>query len=407
MNKRPSWEDYLLGLAFVVSTRSHDAETQHGCVIVDERHKILGTGYNGFPPGINEEGLPTRRPEKYPWMLHSERNCLDNMKERPIGTTAFVTGKPCVPCLHSMWTNGVRTVYYADLGDKKSWQKETDETNRLFDDFVQRAEGKLAVYKVKPKFNWLVDVLKKAIDLDFVDTKHLEDTLSLYPRSEIPRWASIAENSKSLVEKFGSLLEFDVAKPFNIPAFDKNCEPPVTFCQFKDLKVGEQFTIRETYAQPHNYDKMWWTKTDDVGANLHLQIPDYHLIALDEEVFTRTPEQYAPYCYASRPAGENPISFKDLKDGESFEFYKNGGPYSKGGGIAYPSSSGINWYVDPERIVYAAKSRGVEFRTLEVGQTFKRESDGELYRKSGVCYMEVNDTGKPYRIEPEEEVYPC
>ena len=45
---RPDWTDYFLGLAKVISQRSHDIHTQHGCVITDQNHRILGVGYNGF-----------------------------------------------------------------------------------------------------------------------------------------------------------------------------------------------------------------------------------------------------------------------------------------------------------------------------------------------------------------------
>src|SRR3972149_3706155 len=73
---RPSWDKYFLSLAIEVSKRSSDAQSQFGCVIVNEQHHIIGVGYNGFIAGIEDYILPNTRPDKYPFMLHSEINAL-------------------------------------------------------------------------------------------------------------------------------------------------------------------------------------------------------------------------------------------------------------------------------------------------------------------------------------------
>ena len=96
---RPSWTDYFLGLAKVASQRSHDIHTQHGCVITDRNHRILGVGYNGFPKGMDDPKLPTSRPEKYCWMIHAERNALSNCVVRPDDGVAYVTGQCCNDCI--------------------------------------------------------------------------------------------------------------------------------------------------------------------------------------------------------------------------------------------------------------------------------------------------------------------
>ena len=57
---RPEWDDYFLGIAQVVAQRSHDAQTQHGCVITDANHRIIGVGYNGFPRGMDDSSHKTR-----------------------------------------------------------------------------------------------------------------------------------------------------------------------------------------------------------------------------------------------------------------------------------------------------------------------------------------------------------
>ena len=110
---RPEWDDYFLGLAKAVSLRSHDVHTQHGCVITDQNNRILGVGYNGFPRGMDDSLLPTTRPEKYPWMIHAERNALSNCTIRPEKGIAYVTGQCCNDCIMALWQEGVETVIMA------------------------------------------------------------------------------------------------------------------------------------------------------------------------------------------------------------------------------------------------------------------------------------------------------
>jgi len=110
---RPSWTDYFLGLATVISKRSHDIHTQHGCVITDQQNRILGVGYNGFPHSLDDSKLPTSRPEKYSWMIHAERNALSNCVVRPDNGIAYVTGQCCNDCVMALWQEGIRTVFMA------------------------------------------------------------------------------------------------------------------------------------------------------------------------------------------------------------------------------------------------------------------------------------------------------
>ena len=110
---RPNWTNYFLGIAKTVSKKSHDIHTQHGCVITDKGHRIVGVGYNGFPRGMNDASLPTTRPEKYHWMIHAERNALANCVIRPDNCTAYVTGQCCNDCALSLWQEGINKIVMA------------------------------------------------------------------------------------------------------------------------------------------------------------------------------------------------------------------------------------------------------------------------------------------------------
>jgi len=147
---RPNWTDYFLGLAKVVSKRSHDIHTQHGCVVTDQSNRILGVGYNGFPRGLDDSKLPTNRPDKYPWMVHSERNALSNCVVRPDNGIAYVTGQCCNDCTIALWQEGIKTIYM--INDHGSHLFD-NEAQKRFDLFVSMSGIK--IFKIEPDLTWL------------------------------------------------------------------------------------------------------------------------------------------------------------------------------------------------------------------------------------------------------------
>ena len=109
---RPSWASYFFKIAEAVSTRSHDAQTKVGAVIVDKYNRILSTGYNGFPPGCDDDNLPNTRPEKYPFMIHAELNAIISTKVDLKESTLYTTYSPCIECAKAIAAAGIRKVYY-------------------------------------------------------------------------------------------------------------------------------------------------------------------------------------------------------------------------------------------------------------------------------------------------------
>lgn len=108
---RPDVIDTMMSIAFVVSKRSPDAQTKHGCVITTPDFRVLSTGYNGFPRDMDYSLLPNTRPDKYPWMMHAERNALAWCQNRPVDCIAFITGESCFGCITALWQHGISHVY--------------------------------------------------------------------------------------------------------------------------------------------------------------------------------------------------------------------------------------------------------------------------------------------------------
>ena len=98
-----------MGLAHFTSLRSHDSQTKVGCVIVNSDNQVVSMGYNGFPRGVDDSSLPTIRPYKYPFMVHSEENAVANLT---IATgdelKIYLTHYPCYRCAKLLWQFNVR-----------------------------------------------------------------------------------------------------------------------------------------------------------------------------------------------------------------------------------------------------------------------------------------------------------
>jgi len=147
--ERPNWVSYFLGHAFLASTRSVDARTQHGCVLVDSfTNTIISEGYNGFIRDIDDRILPNYDSEKYPFILHSEINCLLNCARQgrtTLNSTLYITGLPCLNCLQSLYQAGVTKIFY---GNKYSNMLDNQDYKDSLELFKYLIQGKMTIMHV-------------------------------------------------------------------------------------------------------------------------------------------------------------------------------------------------------------------------------------------------------------------
>lgn len=109
------WDTRFMKLAREISTWSKDPSSKIGAVIVNDDRRILATGYNGFPKGIEdtEERLNDRE-QKYPRIVHAEMNALMNALYNGVsvkGATIYVYGLAvCPECTKSVISAGIKRV---------------------------------------------------------------------------------------------------------------------------------------------------------------------------------------------------------------------------------------------------------------------------------------------------------
>lgn len=119
---RPSWDEYFLGIARLVSKRSTCLRRKVGALIVKDR-RILATGYNGTPSGIRhcaEVGclraklnIPSGQRHELCRGLHAEQNVLLQAALYGISlrdSTLYITNQPCIICAKMIINAGIKGV---------------------------------------------------------------------------------------------------------------------------------------------------------------------------------------------------------------------------------------------------------------------------------------------------------
>lgn len=121
-NTRPSWDEYFLGIAELVSKRSTCLRRKVGAVIVKDK-RILSTGYNGAPSmiehcavtGCLREKLKIPSGERHELCrgLHGEQNAFlqaalhgTSLK----GSVLYSTTQPCIICAKMIINAGIKEI---------------------------------------------------------------------------------------------------------------------------------------------------------------------------------------------------------------------------------------------------------------------------------------------------------
>jgi len=128
---RIDWDEYFMNIAYDVARRSTciRPDRQIGTVIVNDRHEIVATGYNGNPRGMEhcevigcirqKRGIPSGEKSEVCTAVHSEQNALIQAGTRSRGSTMYTIFNPCNTCAKMIANAGiVRVVYTTGYPEK-------------------------------------------------------------------------------------------------------------------------------------------------------------------------------------------------------------------------------------------------------------------------------------------------
>lgn len=160
-NKRPSWDEYFLKVAMLVSERATCPRMHVGCVLVKDK-QILATGYNGSIPGdahceddgciiVDNHCVRTN---------HAEINAITQCAIHGVntsGSTAYVTNMPCTTCAKALIAAGVKKLVVF-----------SDYHNTLATDFLEKAKVPITKLQIPDGYiQYNLDDYSSAKKIDF------------------------------------------------------------------------------------------------------------------------------------------------------------------------------------------------------------------------------------------------
>lgn len=121
--ERPSWDEYFMSAALMLSARSSCERLHVGCVLVSQGehgNRILATAYNGYPPQTvhKSEIRSIEGRDREQAVVHAEVNAICDAARRGVsvdGARAYITHYPCIDCSRALVSAGIREIkYHAD-----------------------------------------------------------------------------------------------------------------------------------------------------------------------------------------------------------------------------------------------------------------------------------------------------
>jgi dCMP deaminase len=120
--ERPTLDQYFMEIATVVAKRSTCLRNQVGALFVKNK-RILSTGYNGAPAGLDHcdlvgcarENVESGTHHELCRAVHAEQNAIIQAALHGIsieGATLYCTHQPCILCAKMMINARVRKVVY-------------------------------------------------------------------------------------------------------------------------------------------------------------------------------------------------------------------------------------------------------------------------------------------------------
>jgi dCMP deaminase len=113
---RPSWDEYFMATALLLSSRSPCERLHVGCLVVsggEHANRIVAAGYNGYLPGSAHRSHVRDGHEQA--TVHAEQNAIADAARRGVsvgGATAYISHFPCVNCAKVLAAAGIRAVKY-------------------------------------------------------------------------------------------------------------------------------------------------------------------------------------------------------------------------------------------------------------------------------------------------------
>lgn len=113
---RPSWDEYFMAIALLLSARSSCPRLKVGCVLVTgigNKNRLIAAGYNGFLPGLPHVSKLREGHEQA--TVHAEQNTIADAARRGVtvqNSIAYITHFPCINCAKLLLSSGIQRCFF-------------------------------------------------------------------------------------------------------------------------------------------------------------------------------------------------------------------------------------------------------------------------------------------------------
>lgn len=117
---RLSIDTVMLAIASCLAQRATCSKLAVGCVLVDRHNRIIGSGYNGVPRGIQHcidkpcAGANAPKGADLCQAVHAEQNALLTCKDPEQIYTCYTTHAPCLRCTKTLLNTSCTRIVYAN-----------------------------------------------------------------------------------------------------------------------------------------------------------------------------------------------------------------------------------------------------------------------------------------------------
>ena len=126
MSERPTWNEYFMKMAVLVSERSTCIRRQVGAVLV-KNNQIITTGYNGVPKNISHctkatctretQNIPSGEKHELCLAVHAEQNAIIQAAVNGtniLGAVLYSTTFPCSICAKMIINAEIKMIFILD-----------------------------------------------------------------------------------------------------------------------------------------------------------------------------------------------------------------------------------------------------------------------------------------------------
>jgi dCMP deaminase len=126
MDKRPSWQQYFMEMAYLAAKRSTCLRRAVGAVMVRD-NQIISTGYNGSPKGVphcaevgclrEQMKVPSGEKHELCRGVHAEQNAIIQAAingSSTRGASLYCTHQPCSICARLIINAEINTVFVSE-----------------------------------------------------------------------------------------------------------------------------------------------------------------------------------------------------------------------------------------------------------------------------------------------------